>query len=46
MNNLTLLLQAFATWFYYIALYGLITIPTLAVIMLILNKVKRRYRAN
>lgn len=46
MNNLTLLLRTFTTWFTYITLYGLITIPFLALIILILNKLKTSYKPN
>jgi len=46
MNNIILLLKAFSTWFYYITIYGLITIPTLALIILITYNLKTRYKPN
>lgn len=46
MNNLILLLKVLTTWFTYITLYGLITIPFLVLIMLVLNAVKTRYKPN
>lgn len=43
MNNLILLLKAFSTWFYYITIYGLISV---LITVLIIYGLKTYYWAN